>query len=107
MYEFVRLEEKPEPQPSGDRFGPPRKNTAASLLDPSQFPPIRPRCFGCSQPVAVAEIGLHVLNCDRVSIQDLIRFKTAQAQFEVNPTRAREIVEQFVNRFRLNEGFQG
>jgi hypothetical protein len=107
MYEFTRLEEEPEPQASGNRFGPPRKYTATSLLDPSQFPSIRPRCFGCSQPLAVAEIGLHILNCERVSIQDLVRFKTARSEFEVNPSRAREVVEEFVNRFLLNDGFQG
>jgi hypothetical protein len=107
MYEFTRLEEEPEPQASGSRFGPPRKYTAASLLDPSQFPSIRPRCFGCSRPLAVAEIGQHILNCDRVSIQDLLRFRTALAEFEVNPSHAREVVEEFMNRVRLNYGFQG
>jgi len=107
MYEFTRLEEEPEPQTSGRRFGPPRKYTAASLLDPSQFPSIRPRCFGCSRPLAVVEIGQHILNCDRVSIQDLVRFRTALAEFEVNPSRAREVVEEFMNRVRLNYGFQG
>ena len=106
MYEFIQIGEEPEPQASGDRFGPPRKYTAAGLLDPSHFPSIRPRCFGCSRPVAVAEIGLHVLNCDRVSIQDLVRFKTARAEFEANPSRAPQLVEQFVTRFRLNDGFQ-
>ena len=107
MYEFTRLEEQPEPQASGSRFGPPRKYTAASLLDPSQFPSIRPRCFGCSQPLAIAEIGRHILNCDRVSVQDLVRFKTARSEFEVSPNRAREVVEEFVNRVRLNYGSQG
>jgi hypothetical protein len=107
MYEFTLLEDEPEPQASGNRFGPPRKYTAASPLNPSQFPPIRPRCFGCSRPLAIAEIGLHILNCDRVSIQDLVRFKTALSQFELNPSRAREVVEEFVNRFRRNESFQG
>jgi hypothetical protein len=102
MYEFTPLEEEPEPQASGSRFGPPRKYTAAGLLDPSQFPLIRPRCFGCSQPLAVAEIGQHILDCDRVSIQDLIRFKTARSEFELNPSRAREVIEEFVNRVRPN-----
>jgi hypothetical protein len=106
MYEFRRLEAEPEPQASGSRFGPPRKYTAASLLDPSQFPSIRPRCFGCSRPLAIAEIGRHILNCDWVSIQDLVRFKTALSEFELNPIRAREVVEEFVNRFHLIDGFQ-
>jgi len=107
MYEFTLREEEPEPQPSGSRFGPPRKYTAASLLDPSQFPSIRPRCFGCSRALAVAEIGRHILNCDRVSIQDLARFKTALSEFEVSPSRALEVVEEFVNRVRLNYGSKG
>jgi hypothetical protein len=37
MYEFSRLEEEPEPQASGSRFGPPRKYTAASLLGRRNF----------------------------------------------------------------------
>ena len=102
MYEFTPLEEEPEPQASGSRFGPPRKYTGAGLLDPSQFPPIRPRCFGCSQPLAVAEIGQHILDCDLVSIQDLMRFKAARSEFELNPGRAREVIEEFLNRVRPN-----
>jgi hypothetical protein len=102
MYEFTPLEEEPEPQASGSRFGPPRKYTGAGLLDPSQFPPIRPRCFGCSQPLAVAEIGQHILDCDLVSIQDLMRFKAARPEFELNPGRAREVIEEFLNRVRPN-----
>jgi hypothetical protein len=105
MYEFTGLREEPEPQASGSRFGPPRKHTAAGLLDPPQFPPIRPRCFGCSQPLVVAEISRHILSCDRVLAQDLARFKTALAEFKANPSRAREIVEEFVNRVRMNLGF--
>jgi len=100
MYDFTRLEEEPEPQTSGSRLGPPHKNTAAGLLDPSQFPSIRPRCFGCSQRLAVDEIGRHVLNCERVLAQDLARFKTALAAFAANPTRAQEVVEDFVDRVR-------
>lgn len=38
MYEFTRLEEEPQPQPSGSRLGPPRKHTGVDLLDPPQFP---------------------------------------------------------------------
>ena len=105
MYEFKKLEEEPEPQASGSRFGPPRKHTGADLLDPAQFPPIRPRCFGCSQPLMVAEISRHILSCDKVSAQDLARFKTALVDFKANPSRAREVVEGFVNRIRLNRGF--
>ena len=105
MHEFTRLEEEPEPQASGRRFGPPRKHTAVGLLDPLRFPPIRPRCFGCSQPLVVAEIGRHILSCDRVLAQDLARFKTALAEFKANPSRAREVVEEFAFRVRLNYGF--
>jgi hypothetical protein len=107
MYEFTRLEEEPEPQASGSRLGPPRKNIAAGLLDPPQFPPIRLRCFGCSQRLEAAEIGRHILNCDRVLAQDLARFKTALADFEMNPGRAREVLEDFVNRVRLNRDLDG
>jgi hypothetical protein len=53
----------------------------------------------------VAEISRHILSCDQVSAQDLARFKTALAEFKANPSRAREIVEEFVNRIRLNRGF--
>jgi len=102
MYEFFRLEAEPEPQPSGSRFGPPRKHTGADLLDPSQFPSIRPRCFGCLKPLALADIGDHILNCDKVSIQDLARFKAARMEFEENPSRAREVAERFVKRIRMN-----
>jgi hypothetical protein len=105
MYEFTRREEEPESQASGRRFGPPRKHTAANLLDPPQFPPIRLRCFGCSQPFVVAEIGRHILSCDRVLAQDLARFKTALAEFKANPNRAREVVEEFVNLVRMNRSF--
>jgi len=52
----------------------------------------------------VAEISRHILSCDKVSAQDLARFKTALAEFKANPSRAREIVEGFVNRIRLNRG---
>lgn len=102
MYKFTKLEEEPEPQASGRRFGPPRKHTAASLLDPPQFPPIRARCFGCQQPFVVNEISRHILSCDRVLAQDLARFKAALAEFKANPSRAREVVEEFVNRVQPN-----
>jgi hypothetical protein len=105
MYEFNKVEEEPEPQASGRRLGPPRKHTGAGLLDPGQYPPIRPRCFGCSQPLMVAEISRHILSCDEVSPQDLARFKTALAEFKTNPSYAREVVEGFVNRIRLDRGF--
>ncbi len=107
MYEFTRLEQEPEPQASGSRLGPPRKNIAAGLLDQPQFPSIRPRCFGCSQRLEAAEIAQHILNCDRVLAQDLARFKTARAEFEANPNCAREVVEDFVNRIRLNRDVDG
>jgi hypothetical protein len=105
MYEFNRVEEEPEPQASGRRFGPPRKHTGAGLLDPAQYSPIRPKCFGCSQPLKVTEISQHILSCDKVSPQDLERFKTALAEFKANPSRAREVVEGFANRIRLSNGF--
>ncbi len=105
MYEFVRRENELEPQASGNRFGPPRKHTAASLLDPSQFPPIRPRCFGCSQPLMVAEISRHILSCDKVLATDLVRFTTALVEFKANPSHAREVVEEFVKRVRMNRSF--
>ena|SRR2546427_1030687 len=105
MYEFKKLEEEPEPQASGNRFGSPRKHTLAGLLDPA-YPPIRPRCFGCSQPLMVAEISRHILSCDKVSARDLARFKSALVEFMANPSRAREVVEGFVNRIRVNRGFQ-
>ena len=104
MYEFTKAEEKLEPQASGSRFGPPRKHTAAGLLDPPQVPPIRLRCFGCSQRFLIAEISRHILRCDRVVAQDLARFNTALAEFKANPSRAREVAEDVVNRVRLNRG---
>jgi len=100
MYEFIRTEEEPEPQPSGNRFGPPHKRTGADLLDPSQFPVMRPRCFGCSRPVPLSEIGRHIRGCDKVAAEDLARFKAALFEFELNPSRAREVVEQFLTRLR-------
>jgi hypothetical protein len=100
MYEFTEPEKEPEVQISGKRFGPPRKRIGTGLLDSPQFPPVRPRCFGCSQPLDIAEIGQHILICERVSIQDLVRFKTALAEFETNPSRAREVVEAYVIRVR-------
>ena len=104
MYEFTKTEEKLEPQAAGSRFGPPRKHTAAGLLDPAQFPPIRLRCFGCSQRFLVAEISRHILGCNRVVAQDLARFNAALAEFKANPSRAREVAEDVVNRVRLNRG---
>jgi hypothetical protein len=38
MHKFTRAEEEPEPQPSGSRFGPPRKYTSAGLLDQPSSP---------------------------------------------------------------------
>ena len=104
MYEFTRLEKEPEPQASGNRFGPPRKHTAASLLDPAEFPPIHPRCFGCSRPLMIAEISRHILSCDRVLAEDLARFNAALVEFKANPSRAREVVAEFVFRVRLKYG---
>ncbi len=105
MYEFTRLEGEPEPKASGDRFGPPRNHITAGLLDSAHFPPLRPKCFGCFQPLAIAEIGRHILNCEKVSFQDLARFKSALAEFQANPSRAREVVAEFVNRVRSNRRF--
>ena len=105
MYEFNNVEEELEPQAFGSRFGPPRKHTGPGLLDLAQYPPIRPRCFGCSQPLMVGEISRHILSCDKVSAQDLARFKTALAEFKANPNHAREVVEGFVNRNRLDRSF--
>jgi hypothetical protein len=101
MYEFTPWEEELQPQPSGSRFGPPRKLTAADLLDPHQFPPIRPKCFGCSQPLAIAEIRRHVRKCGRVLAGDLARFEAALAEFILNPTRAQEVLEGYLNRMRM------
>jgi len=39
--EFIRHEEEPEPQGSGNRFGGPPKHVAAGVLDPP-FPPKKP-----------------------------------------------------------------
>jgi hypothetical protein len=47
----------------------------------------------------VNEISQHILSCDKVSAQELARFKTALAEFKANPSRAQEVVERFVNRF--------
>jgi len=105
MYEFTRLEEEPEPQTSGSRFGPPPKYTAADLLDSPQFPSIRPRCFGCLRPLVIAEIGRHILSCERVLARDLARFKFALAEFQANPSRALEVLEEFMNRVRITRGF--
>lgn len=102
MYEFTVFEKEPEPQASGRRSGPPRKHTGAGVRDSQQFPSIRPKCFGCSQPLAVDEISEHILNCDRVSAQDLGRFKTALAEFSANPSRAREVVAEYESRVRAN-----
>jgi hypothetical protein len=104
MYEVTKVEEKAEPQASGSRFGPPHKHTTAGLLDPPQVPPIRLRCFGCSQRFLIAEISRHILKCDRVVAQDLARFNTALSAFKANPSRARQVAEHFVNRVRLNRG---
>jgi hypothetical protein len=52
--------------------------------------------------LVVAEIGPHIANCDRVSTPDLARFHAAQAEFTGHPSRAREVVEEFVHRVRLN-----
>lgn len=104
MYWFTPREEEPKPQPFGKRAGePPRKHTLAGLLDPAQFPPIRPRCFGCSQPVAIPELGRHILRCDRVALKDLMRFQEALAEFEVNPARAREIFKGWIRRIQRPE----
>jgi hypothetical protein len=100
------FDEEPEPQPFGDRFGPPRKYTAAGLLDPSQFPRIRPKCFGCSRPLSIPEIKRHILSCDQVSALDLARFQIAFAEFNANPMRAREIVKDFLDRLQIDRPFQ-
>lgn len=102
MYEFTVFEKEPEPQTSGRRSDPPRKHTGAGVLEPSQFPSIRPKCFGCSQPLAVDEISEHILSCDSVSAQDLGRFKIALAEVRANPSRAREVVADYENRIGMN-----
>jgi hypothetical protein len=53
----------------------------------------------------VAEISRHILSCDKVSAQDLARFKAALAEFKANPSCAREVVEEFMNRSRLDRSF--
>lgn len=55
--------------------------------------------------MAIAEIGRHIVSCDRVVAEDLARFQTALAEFTLEPSRAREVVEAFVNRVRQNFGF--
>lgn len=50
-------------------------------------------------------VGRHILSCDKVLAQDLARFETAFAEFTLNPSRAREVVEAFVSRVRLSWGF--
>jgi hypothetical protein len=45
------------------------------------------------------------LSCDWVLAPDLARFKTALAEFKANPSRAKEVVEELVNRIRMNRGF--
>lgn len=102
MHEFTPFERELEAEASGNRFGPPRKHTLAGLLDSPQFPQIRPRCFGCSEPLVVSEIGRHILNCDKVAAEDLVRFRMALDEFTANPGHAREVVEEFVHRVRLN-----
>lgn len=52
--------------------------------------------------MTVGEIGRHILNCDKVVAQDLLRFQNALADFTTNPSRAREVLEEFVHRVRLN-----
>jgi hypothetical protein len=53
----------------------------------------------------VAEISRHILSCDKVSAQDLARFKTALDEFKASPSRVREVAEAFVNRIRMRRGF--
>jgi hypothetical protein len=52
--------------------------------------------------MTVGKIRRHVLTCHRVLAQDLARFTTALADFEVNPSRALEIVQDFLNRIGKN-----
>ena len=102
MQDFIPFEKEPEPQPAGSRFGPPGKRTGIALLDPSQFPFIHPRCFGCSRRLALADVGQHVLNCEKISAGDLARFKAALGDFQTNPALAREVAQAFIDRFRAN-----
>jgi hypothetical protein len=81
-----------------------RADPLAQAFWTPQFPSIRPRCFGCSQPLALAEISRLILSCDRVLVQDLARSKTALAEFRTDPGRAREIAGEFVNRIGMNGG---
>ena len=53
----------------------------------------------------IDEIGRHVLSCEKVLAEDLARFETAFAEFTLNPRRAREVAEAFVDRVRRNWGF--
>jgi hypothetical protein len=53
----------------------------------------------------VVEISRHILSCDKVSALDLARFKAALAEFKANPSHAREVVEEFMNRIRLDRSF--
>ena len=101
MHQFTRLEEEPEPQASGSRLEPPRKCTAVGLLDSRHLPPIRPKCFGCSRRLELTEISQHILNCDRVLVEHLVRFQTALGEFRANPGRAGEVFEAFLNRVRM------
>jgi hypothetical protein len=61
MYEFSGMKEEPEPQASGRRFGPPRKHTGVSLLDPRSWRGSKlhesrstESWLGCGKPVSVA-----------------------------------------------------
>jgi hypothetical protein len=104
MYDFTPFEKELDPQPSGRRSGPPRKFTAADVLEPPYLPPIRPKCFGCSRPLSLGEIRVHVVNCPSVSAEDLARFEAALAEFQLNPERALEIAQDFVSRVRSSFG---
>jgi hypothetical protein len=52
----------------------------------------------------IAEIGRHILSCSKVLAKDLARFRLALVEFEANPSGAREVVEEFVIRVRMNRG---
>ncbi|HTX14009.1 MAG TPA: hypothetical protein VMD77_01855 [Candidatus Baltobacteraceae bacterium] len=50
--------------------------------------------------MALTEIGEHIRGCEKVSAEDLARFNTALGEFGLNLSRARELVEEFLNRLR-------
>lgn len=84
-----------------------RSALAASTLHTDTRKPIAPNvphAFFRLTRLKKGRIGRHVLSCEKVLAQDLARFETAFAAFTLDPSRAREVVETFVNRVRRNWG---